>query len=473
MKIKLLSVRTHERRVRLRFPFRFGVVSLEQAPQIFIEARVRAEDGSEGLGMSAEMLVPKWFDKDPELSNEENFNYLRESLRMISGQYLSQSDFKPTFELSIENYRKQIESGALVGMNPLVASFGPALLDRAILDGLCRIEGVSFWEAIRGNLPGFCFHPVLADLEGWDWNTFLGHLHPLEEIYARHTVGLDDPITESDLKTGNRRNDGLPETLEEVISTYGNRYFKIKVCGDLDKDLARLEKISRILDRYPGCRITLDGNEQFKEMDQVFEFSEEIQKRSSLRRFWEGVAFLEQPLHRNKAFDNPIDRKRLGRAVIIDESDQEFSSFPEAREAGYSGVSSKSCKGFYKSLINLARCQAWNETAGAETFFMSGEDLTTQPGLATQQDLALVAILGINHVERNGHHYVYGFADTTQEEQENFLKGHPSLYTDLKGPIRLKIREGLLDLRSLGGIGFASNVFPYIGSKNSDMELSR
>ena len=41
---------------------------------------------------------------------------------------------------------------------------------------------------------------------------------------------------------------------------------------------------------------------------------------------------------------------------------------------------------------------------------MSGEDLTTQAGLSVQQDLALVNLLGIRHVERNGHHYVNGMA---------------------------------------------------------------
>ena len=41
---------------------------------------------------------------------------------------------------------------------------------------------------------------------------------------------------------------------------------------------------------------------------------------------------------------------------------------------------------------------------------MTGEDLTIQPGLALQQDLALVSILGLTHVERNGHHYVNGMA---------------------------------------------------------------
>jgi hypothetical protein len=53
-------------------------------------------------------------------------------------------------------------------------------------------------------------------------------------------------------------------------------------------------------------------------------------------------------------------------------------------------VSSKCCKGLYKSILNAARCKSWNAEAGGERYFMSGEDLTTQAGLAVQQDLALV-----------------------------------------------------------------------------------
>ena len=37
--------------------------------------------------------------------------------------------------------------------------------------------------------------------------------------------------------------------------------------------------------------------------------------------------------------------------------------------------------------------------------------ITTQAGLAVQQDLALVNPLGLTDVERNGHHYVNGMAD--------------------------------------------------------------
>ena len=59
---------------------------------------------------------------------------------------------------------------------------------------------------------------------------------------------------------------------------------------------------------------------------------------------------------------------------------------------------------------------------------MTGEDLTTQAGLAVQQDLALVSLLGMTHVERNGHHYVNGMADLPRHEQDAFLAAHPDLY---------------------------------------------
>ena len=91
--------------------------------------------------------------------------------------------------------------------------------------------------------------------------------------------------------------------------------------------------------------------------------------------------------------------------MIIDESDDSLDAFPRAKALGYRGVSSKTCKGFYKSLINAARCAAWGDG-----YFMTGEDLTIQAGIALQQDLALVSLLGLTHVERNGHHYVNGMA---------------------------------------------------------------
>jgi hypothetical protein len=91
---------------------------------------------------------------------------------------------------------------------------------------------------------------------------------------------------------------------------------------------------------------------------------------------------------------------------------------------------------------------------------MSAEDLTTQAGLSVQQDLALVNLLGIGHVERNGHHYVNGLAAQSQAEQDAFLSAHPDVYERSHGAVRLKIRDGRIAIGSLACAGYASAAMP-------------
>ena len=72
-KLKLIAADFFERPVKLRLPFRFGVVTLTEAPQVFVRARIRLADGREGEGVSAELLAPKWFDKSPALIERAQF----------------------------------------------------------------------------------------------------------------------------------------------------------------------------------------------------------------------------------------------------------------------------------------------------------------------------------------------------------------------------------------------------------------
>ena len=130
-----------------------------------------------------------------------------------------------------------------------------------------------------------------------------------------------------------------------------------------------------------------------------------LEAEPELERLASSIVFVEQPIKRQKALAANIAALSARKPVIIDESDDSLDALPRAKALGYRGVSSKTCKGIYKSLINAARCAAWGKD-----YFMTGEDLTIQPGLALQQDLALVSILGLTHVERNGHHYVNGMA---------------------------------------------------------------
>jgi Enolase C-terminal domain-like len=403
---RVVSVHHYERDVTFRMPFRFGVVTLTAAPQAFLRARIRLEDERESEGAAAEMLAPKWFDKSPALSNEQNFEQLRLSLTLARDAYTA-DDADTAFGHWLSNYRPQIERGAAHGLNSLTACFGPALIDRALLDALCRAFGVSFYEAIRQNLPGIVAPVGDTDLTSLDLPAFLAALRPAREIAARHTVGLVDPISAADVTK--RVNDGLPETLEDVVARYGHRWFKLKVAGDARADVERLAAIARVLDKdaEPYCA-TLDGNEQYGDAGGVLDLWRRMKADPRLRRLAQSVVFIEQPIARHAALSEDVSALAVEKPVIIDESDDSLDAFPRARALGYTGVSSKSCKGLYKSLLNRARCTVWNRAAGSERYFMSAEDLTVQAGLALQQDLALVSVLGLSHVERNGHHYVNG-----------------------------------------------------------------
>jgi len=430
----VVSIECLERDVALRLPFRFGVVTMTAAPQAFVRARIRLANGIEAEGAAAELLAPKWFDKDPALSNEDNFGQLRDSLRAARRDYLAGGA-----DTAWGHFRAHARSG-------LVASFGPAEIDRALLDALCRALGVSFYDAVRRNAIG------AADFEGMAMAEFLAGLDPAARIAARHTVGLVDPITASDAQE--RVADGLPETLEEVVGRYGHRYFKLKVGGDLDADIERLSGIASVLDRIPRPYFaTLDGNEQYEDMAGVAELWQRMAAEPRLARLAQSVLFIEQPVKRARALEAPV--AGIDRPVIIDESDDSLEAFARAKALGYRGVSSKTCKGLYKSMINRARCALWGPR-----YLMSGEDLTIQAGIALQQDLALVSLLGMTHVERNGHHYVNGMAGLPPGEQEAFLGAHPDLYESSHGAVRVRIVDGVLDLGTLGCPGFASAAMP-------------
>ncbi len=169
------------------------------------------------------------------------------------------------------------------------------------------------------------------------------------------------------------------------------------------------------------------------------------------------LLYIEQPMPREVTRRSPLGRLSR-RDFIIDEGDDSYDAFPAARALGYRGISSKSCKGLYKSIVNATRAAKWS--AQGDKYFISGEDLTCQAGLAVQQDLALGALIGVTHAERNGHHYVDGFADTPAKEADAFLAAHPDLYTRDGGKVRLAIHDGDLLTDSLTTPGFASAVHP-------------
>ncbi len=452
--ISVKSVRFFERPVGLRTPFKFGAVTLSHARQVFV--RVEAEvDGTVQRGMAAELLAAKWFDKNPDLTNDDNYDQLRQSLRLAAGLYIG-APVGTAFGLHRELLPEQHAACAREGLNGLIASFGPALLDRAIADAICRGAGRSIFDAVRANVFAVTAHTT-PDLFDENLDEFLA-ARPLAETMAiRHTVGMADAITDAEI--GSPVGDGLPESLEQVVARYGHRHFKLKVGGDMAADIDRLCRIASVLDRTGAeYRISLDGNEQYENAEAVRALVAGIDAEPLLARLWASTRYIEQPIARTVALSEPVHALQAAKPIVIDESDSDIGVFPIARGLGYRGISSKSCKGFYRSLLNRARADKWNRECGCARFFITGEDLTTQPGIAVQQDFALAALVGLGDVERNAQHYVDGFGDAPGDEQQRYHDAHRDLYSSEDGRVRLNITDGLVSLRSIGraaGFGVA------------------
>ncbi len=434
--LRLRAIELYERPVQFTKPFRFGAVTVEAAPQAFVRALVEVEGVGEAWGGTAEMMMPKWFDKNPARSPAETVDGLRHSLRSARDAYLANQGFDSAFGHHAAAYGAQVQACRAAGLPDLTAAYGPALIDKAVLDGLLRVLGTDFFTGMAANVAGLDAR-LTPDLAGFDLDGFLGGLKPLGAVAIRHTVGLLDD----------------PEDLRGLLARERLSRFKIKLGGDVAEDVERLKAIARVLDTAEGYRATLDGNEQYADAAALAGLMEAMERDPALAVFRQHLLYVEQPIARERALGEPLGCLAKRIPLIIDESDDGYDAFPRAREVGYRGVSSKSCKGLYKALLNRARCTAW----GAP-HFISAEDLTCQAGVAVQQDTALVALLGIGHAERNGHQYVNGFDG--MPEGEDFLKAHPGFYTGEGGTVRLATAGGSLPTATLAVPGFASAAQP-------------
>src|SRR5215468_10419863 len=166
-KLKLEAVSCYERDVTLRLPFRFGVITVTRATQAVIRATVALEDGRTSRGVAAETLGAKWFDKSAAFSDAQNLDQLRQALSLAIELYRA-CPWSTPFELYARTYKEQLARGGELGLVPLVAAYGPALLDRAILDALGRAEGLAFADMISRNVAGLAITQLTPDLAGFD-----------------------------------------------------------------------------------------------------------------------------------------------------------------------------------------------------------------------------------------------------------------------------------------------------------------
>jgi len=446
------DIALNERPVTFEHPFRFGAMTVTGAPEAVIHVEIELEDGRRMTGATAELMVPKWFNKDPTLSPDETVAQLRCSLHFARELYLKHP-FDTAFGLHAACYDHQIARCARSDIPALAAGYGPAELDKAILDALLRAQGMDIFTGLKKNIAGLDAR-LTPDIDNAIIDNFLNSRTPTSRILIRHTVGMLDAL----------------EDLAAIHADSGCRYFKIKLSGDPSADRDRLIKIVEALAELDiDYRLTLDANEQYPSHKALAALVDALLHDDAFEPVVQRLFYIEQPLPRDMTWDVALGDLGESFAFIIDEADSSYDAFPRALKLGYRGISSKSCKGLYKSLINGARAAYAKDTARA---FVTAEDLTCQAGLAIQQDTALVAFHGLIHAERNGHHYVDGLSNVSEAEAQEFLQAHPDLYEQDEGVVRLAVRDGAIKFASLSATpGFASGVDPrHVGQKTTEIQ---
>jgi hypothetical protein len=439
-------------RTRTRFPFRYGIASMTEVPHLFVRTRVTCGGRSE-WGLTAEGLPPKWFTKNPSTTFEQDLPDMFE-VTGRAAQTAEEVARRPVsfFEFWRELYREQTAWAGSRELAPLLAGLGVSLAERAVLDGLCRLAGQPLHRMIAADRLGLRLgdvHPELGAAQPRD----VLPASPVSECFVRHTVGLGDALVPADLALEDRVDDGLPQDLEASIRAYGLRYFKVKLSGAGERDFPRLQALAALLERETRGQyvVTLDGNENFDDFDRFRDYWEEARARTAVPGFWRRVAVVEQPVHRDRALQDDAaaglrswpDRPPL----IVDESDGGIGDVPRALDLGYAGASYKNCKGIVKGLANASLLA--KRRGEGRPGVMTGEDLCTLGPFALVQDLAMMALLGIDHVERNGHHYYRGLSMFPSDWQQAMLAAHGDLYAPH--------RDGFACLRIDGGkLGLAS-----------------
>jgi L-alanine-DL-glutamate epimerase-like enolase superfamily enzyme len=463
MTFTLLDTRFHVLPMRTRFPFKYGIASMSALPHLFVAVDLEL-DGREVTGIASEGLPPKWFTKNPQTLFEDDLaemiSVIQNAARIARIAAARGRSFFPWWRDLADEMALW---GKIRGLPPLLINLGISLIERAVIDGLAKAAAQPLHVLLRSPVLGIDLGAVRPELRRITVAEVLAK-EPLSTIDVRHTVGLGDPLRGKEIPEQDQLNDGLPFGLDESIRTYGLTYFKIKVSGRPDVDLPRLREITSVLSETcpQGFHATLDGNEQFEDLPSFLAFYETLRADAALAPLFRSLLLIEQPLHRAKALEDDVAGAlaswRDGPGIIIDEADGSLDDLPRALDLGYAGASHKNCKGIVKGIANAALLKV-RASKMARPPILSGEDLANVGPVALLQDLAMMAALGISHVERNGHHYFRGLSMCPENVQEQVLAAHPDLYRRHEsGFPTLDIRAGRLQLNTVNQSPFGSAV---------------
>ena len=238
-----------ERPVTFARPFRFGAVVINATPQAVRAGRDRGRrQGQWPIGASAELLVPKWFDKRPHLSPEETVDGIAalaaDRARALSGAFRLRDGVRPARGL-----HRRAGRGLREGRYPAAGRGLRAGRNRQGDPGCAAalrpasISSTAWRRTSPGSMRG-CRAISAMRISRSSWPAASGWSASRSGTPSASTIKVEGEGGVADIK-----------------ENAGARYFKLKLNGDPAHDAERLIRIGKELatlpydyQRHAGCQ---------------------------------------------------------------------------------------------------------------------------------------------------------------------------------------------------------------------------
>ncbi len=444
--VRIIEVRHDFQDYRLRMPYQFGGRTITHLTVLNASILVRNARGEEATGSSSMPMGNVWAFPSSTVTYDQSLQAMKHLAARIASITASHRQRAHPIDLYRNLEPLYLEAAARVSREQPLAEPIPKLcclvvasaFDLALHDAFGKVNRVNTYQAYGPEFMGHDLGHYLGEDFNGEWLDHYLLKNPTPYLHLYHSVGASDPLGSSDRYP--RVDDGLPETLAEWIAAEGLTHFKVKLNGgNLRFDVDRMVNIERLVGAAQAQRgvqewkYSLDFNEGCRDLDYLLRFLSEVKRRAPAVRA--RLQYVEQPTSRNLEGPPKILLHRAAQVVplVADEALVDLESFQLARQAGYSGVALKTCKGQSQSLLLAAAAQKY----GA---YLCVQDLTC-PGLSLVHSASLASHLpGVHAIEANSRQYIPS-ANLSWEPR------FPSLF---------RITDGRLGTGMLTGLGLGT-----------------
>lgn len=437
--LKIESVQLYFLPAPMRVPLKFGTETLTEVTlaRVCIDLKNEAGQVFKGWGETPLSVGWVWPSKlDYQCREEALKSFCLKLCEKVQGW----DQFEHAFEASYDFIKQDLEvmshhfethlSESLPHLASLVCY---SAFDIALHDAFAKSLNCSVFETLNSKVMNRDLSQYLEAENGHDFKGEYPDQYfcsSPEKIKVWHLVGGLDALTEGDLN-GDEPNDEHPITLEKWIQRDQLTCLKIKLRGnDAEWDFDRIVRIGEIgLERGVEW-LSTDFNCVVQDPEYVNGILDRL--RDENPKVYGMLLYVEQPFPYDIQ-SHPIDVHSCSsrKPLFMDESAHDWTYVKMGYQLGWNGVALKTCKTFTGAILSLCWAKAHGMT-------LMVQDLTN-PMLAMIPHVQLAAHAGtIMGVECNGMQF---YPDISKPEAEV----HQGVY---------QRRKGVLDLSSLGKIGF-------------------